>query len=183
MATVTHLREALAEVAGASDPEEDVLMLFLGGRSNRDGTMRISLPPLDLVQLSGPGLRSLLDEAGIRWRIIVLSVCTPGPFIDALADDNTVVIASAGDGAEPAECARGSEPVAFADAFFGEAMPRSTSVVAAFEAAKASLAAGGNAGSAPVLHVGAAIAGKLDAVKGRSGGLLVRAARRGDVRG
>ena len=32
----------------------------------------------------------LLDAAGIRWRIIVVSACYSGGFIDALQDDNTL---------------------------------------------------------------------------------------------
>jgi hypothetical protein len=178
IATITHLREALAEVAAASDPDEDVVMLYLGGRANPDGSMSVSLPPLDLVQLSGAGLRSLLDEQGFRWRVVVLSVCAPGPFIEALADDHTVVIANAGADAEVGECARRGEPVSFGDAFFNEAMPRTNSLTAAFELARSRLAdpeiAGGRR-NVPFLHIGAAIAGKLDSVKGRSGtGVMAR---------
>jgi hypothetical protein len=172
IATVTHLREALAEVAAASDPDEDVVMLYLGGRTNTDGSMSVSLPPLELVQLSAAGLRSLLDEQDFRWRIVVLSVCAPGPFIEALADDHTVVIANAAADAEVGECARRGEPVAFGDAFFNEAMPRTSSLPAAFEVAKSRLADPGFAGgrrNVPFLHIGAAIAGKLETVKGRSG--------------
>lgn len=179
MATVTHLREAIAEVAGASDPDEDVLMLYVAGRSNRDGTLRVALPPLDLVQLSGPGLRSLLDESGIRWRIVVLSVCTPGPFVEALADENTVVVANAAAGEDDAECARGGEPVSFGDAFYGEAMPRATSIAGAFDAARTLFGAAGQRSTTPVLHVGGAIAGKLDSIRGRTGGVMARAARAG----
>jgi hypothetical protein len=142
--------------------------------------MRVSLPPLDLVQLSGPGLRSLLDEAGMRWRVIVLSVCTPGPFISALADENTVVIANAPADADVGECAHRGEPVSFADTFFNESMPRSSSLTAAFENAKVRLSQAGPGGPSPVLHVGSAIAGRLESVRGRSGGVLAlsRAARR-----
>ena len=57
MATVTHLREALEEIASAINPDEDIVMVYLAGRSNADGSLRVSLPPLGLVQLTGPGLR------------------------------------------------------------------------------------------------------------------------------
>jgi hypothetical protein len=174
IASVTHLREALAEVAAASDPDEDVLMLYIGGRSNRDGTLRVSLPPLDLVQLSGAGLRSLLDDAGIRWRIVVLSVCNPGPFVEALSDESTVVIANSAGDVEVAECAQRGEPVSFGDAFFRDAMPRAGSIAAAFESAKAHLGAGQGSGTAH-LHVGSAIAPKLDSVRGRAAGVMARA--------
>lgn len=171
MASVSNLREALAEIAAAADPDEDVLMLYLAGRNNADGTMTVSLPPLDLVQLSGPGLRSLLDEAGFAWRVVVISTCAPASFIEALTDDRTMLIANATPGTDVAECARRGEPVAFGDAFFSEALPRSTSLPAAFESARRALAQSESSGAAlsvPFMQLGSEIARKLESVRGRS---------------
>jgi hypothetical protein len=179
MASVSNLREALAEIAAAADPDEDVLMLYLAGRNNADGTMTVSLPPLDLVQLSGAGLRSLLDEAGFAWRVVVISTCVPGPFIEALTDDRTMLIANAAPDTDVAECARRGEPVAFGDAFFNQALPRTTSLAAAFESARRALAHGEGVGAAhpvPLMHLGAEVARKLESVRGRStSGVTVRA--------
>lgn len=179
MASVSNLREALAEIAAAADPDEDVLMLYLAGRNNADGTMTVSLPPLDLVQLSGPGLRSLLDEAGFAWRVVVVSTCVPGSFIEALSDDRTMLIANAAPETDVAECARRGEPVAFGDAFFNEALPRSTSLPSAFESARRALAQSESSGAAhpvPFMHLGTEIARKLESVRGRStSGVTARA--------
>jgi len=162
-ATVTHLREAVQEIAAAGDPDEDVAMVYIAGRSNPDGSLVARLPPLGLVPLSGPGLAHLFRESGIRWRIVVLEVCYAKPFIDALADDDTLVVSAAGPDETPAGCERGGEPTAFGDAFFGKALEEARSITGAFEAARASLA---GRDATPVMHVGAAIAQRLEQLGG-----------------
>ncbi len=52
MATVTHLRETLKEMATAINPEDDVVMLYLAGPSERDGTLDVAMPPLELAPLA-----------------------------------------------------------------------------------------------------------------------------------
>ena len=155
MATVTHLRQALEEIGGAIDPDEDVVMIT-AGRSNPDGSILVSLPLLGLV-LSGAGLAHLLTQAGIRWRVVILAK-VPQAFHDALADESTLVFAAGGRGERAAGCAGTGEPTAFADALFGEALMQAASLPAAFEAAQRKVAA---RNPAPVLHVGAAIAEQL----------------------
>jgi hypothetical protein len=169
IASVTHLREALDEIAAASDPEEDVVMLFLAGRSNADGSMIVDLPPLGLVQLSGPGLASLLAQAGIRWRVIVIATCAPQSFVDALADAETLVMAAAGG------CDTGAEPPAFRDVLFGEALAGATTLPAALALAARRLAARGHA---PTMHVGEAIAGQLERLRHTGGARAALGGRR-----
>lgn len=177
IASVTHLREALEEIAAAGDPDEDVVMLHLAGRSNADGTMRVRLPPLGLVQLSGPGLASLLKQAGLKWRVIVVATCAPQGFVDALADANTLLIAASGATGQGEGCRRGDEPAAFADAVFGEALATAPTLPAAFAAAHRALA---ERGAAPVVHVGTAVGAQLARLRGLPAG---RAALAGRARG
>jgi hypothetical protein len=162
-ATVTHLREALEEIAGASDPDEDVAMVYVAGRSNPDGSVAASLPPLGLVPLSGAGLAHLFRESGIRWRIVVLEVCDAAPFLEALADDDTLVISAADAGETPAGCRGRGEPTAFGDAFFGKALANARSITGAFEAAKASLS---GRDATPVMRVGPGVAEQLQRLGG-----------------
>jgi hypothetical protein len=133
-------------------------MVYVAGRSNPDGTVTAHLLPLGLVPLSGPGLAHLFREAGIRWRIVVLEVCDAGPFLEALDDDDTVVISAADAGQAPAGCKGGGEPTAFGDAFFGKGIAGARSITGAFEAAKASLAAGE---ATPVMRLGRQIEARL----------------------
>jgi hypothetical protein len=169
IASVTHLREALEEIAAASNPDEDLVMLYLAGRSNADGSMTVSLPPLGLVQLTGPGLASLFRQAGLRSRVVVVATCAPEAFADALADEDTLLVAGG--------CRAGGDPAALGEALFGKALATAATLPTAIERAQATLAAQ----RLPVtVHVGESIGPQLARLRGAPGG---RASLRGRLRG
>jgi hypothetical protein len=144
MATVTHLRETLKEVAAAINPDEDIVLIYLAGPTDRDGNLGVRMPPLELAQLSPATLRSLLDEAGIRWRVVVVSACNSDGFVDALGDVETLVIAAAGTSGDA--CPHGAASTPLGDALFGDTLAGGDSIGKAIEAARdktgARLAAG-----------------------------------------
>jgi hypothetical protein len=170
-ATVTHLRKMLLEIGGFIDADDDVVMVYLTGTTGADHTLTAVNPPLELSSLSAQGLRQLLDAAGIRWRIIVMSSCAAGAWIDALKDDDTVVIASSAADVRGADCAAGLRPSVFGDVFFGEAMRKGEDVAHAFEAARKQLVA--RRAAEPVISIGPAIAERLKSLRQRGKGRVV----------
>ena len=173
-ATVSNLRETLAEIAAAADPDDDILMLYIGAAGGRRGRIDGTLPPLDLVALTPAGLKSLLDDAGFAWRIVIVAACYPGAYADVLADDHTAVIA-ASDGDRPSfGCAGRGDPTFFGDALFAQGFARSDSLAAAFDIARARVAARererGLAASNPVMRVGARIAPRIRHLRRFGGG-------------
>lgn len=172
MASVTHLREALEEIAAVSDPDEDIVMLYLAGRSNADGSMLVDLPPLGLVQLSGSGLASLLRQAGLRWRVVIVASCAPQAFVDALVDAQTLVFAAAAD--RSAHCAAGRDPAAFGEIVFDGALASAATIPAALAQAHKRLAA---KHAEPTIHVGAEIASQLARVRSAQGNRAAAGAR------
>jgi hypothetical protein len=174
MATVSHLREALEEIGSAIDADEDIVMVYVAGSSNADGSLRVSLPPLALVPLTGAGLAHLFTQAGIRWRIVVVATCVSQPFIDALADDQTLIIAAV---PRAAVCRDVGELTRFGDALFAEGLATSTPMAATFEAVRRRLE---RDGAAPTVHVGSAIAPQLARLRSTTG---TRASREHSVGG
>jgi hypothetical protein len=157
-ATVTHLRETLREIGGAIDAESDVVMVYIAGRGGASG-VDVVHPPLDLLALSPATLRALLDDAGIKWRIIVVSACRSDIFQQALADDTTVVLtASAGD---DAGCAIGRDGTPLGDALFGGGLAEHDAFAESLAAATQTLSV--KAASA-ALSIGPAIADVLKAL-------------------
>jgi len=158
MATVTNLRETLKEVAAAINPDEDVVMLYFAGPAAGDGSLDVAAPPLELLPLSPGVLRNLLDEAGIVWRIVVISSCHSAAFVDALQSETTLVLVAAGDDAVGG-CAVVNGATRLGGALFRDAMPQSDSLQKTFEAAQA----GAQPGAPPIgqLFIGSAIEGKL----------------------
>jgi Peptidase C13 family len=158
MATVTNLRETLKEIAAAIDTNEDVVMLYLAGPSDRDGSLQANLPPLELVPLSPAVLNTLFDEAGIVWRIVIVSSCRGEGFIEALKSDTTIVLVAAEDAG--GGCAGARDATRIGTTLFGDALTRADSLQKALEAAQAAVGGSGGAPGAK-LHIGPEIAAKI----------------------
>lgn len=165
-ATITNLRTVLLEIGDLIDADDDIVMVYLAGGSGPDHALTAVNPPLELVNLSPAGLKELLDAAGIRWRIVVVSTCYAGAWTDALADDDTIVVASSSRGAHGDDCEGGLAASRFGDAFFA-AMSRSNDLTAAFDTAKRRLVAIG--APAPVMTLGPAIAEHVKSLREHRG--------------
>jgi hypothetical protein len=113
-ATVTHLRRVLLEIGSAIDRDEDVVMLYLTAADADDHALAAEHPPLDLLPLTPDGLKQLLDAAEIRYRVVIVETCAAGAWLDALADEETMVLVSAPDDRRPAGCEGAATPSAFA---------------------------------------------------------------------
>jgi hypothetical protein len=173
-ATITNLRAALLEIGDLIDADDDIVMIYLAGSPGPGRTLAAVNPPLDLVDLSPAGLRQLLDAAGIRFRIIVVSTCEAGAWTDELADEETAVIASSAAGIRGDDCRGGLVASRFGDAFFG-AMAKTSDLGSAFDVAKKRLAAIG--APAPVLTLGPALAEHLKSLQQHRGPITTAAKR------
>jgi len=165
-ATVTNLRETLNEIGSAIDVEQDVVMVYLASHGSRDHVLTVSLPPLELVPLGAPALRGLLDASGIKWRIVVVSACYSGGFIDALKDDYTLILTASATNRRSFGCGNESDATYFGEALFQQGLAHAESILAAFEAARVRVAereaaAGFKPPSNPQVYVGPAMAAKL----------------------
>jgi hypothetical protein len=166
IATVSNLRAALTELGSAINPDQDVVMLYFTSHGRRDHTLEISLPPLELAQLSPTALRTMLDDAGIRWRIIVVSACYSGGFISALEDAQTIVMTASQSDRTSFGCGSRSDATYFGEALFEQGLARFDSMLTAFEIAKKRVAereaaSGFKPPSNPQISVGSAMAEKL----------------------
>ncbi len=177
-ATATNLRETLNEFAAIMDAEDDVVMVYLTGRGGPGARLAADLPPLSLIDLAPAGLKQLLDDAGIRWRIIVVAACYSAGYLKPLEDQYTLIITSGGPGDGAQNCAEGGEARRFGRALFQDGLGKGEDFTSAFEAARARLALPGPDGE-PQLFVGTAMAGKLKTLrKGGTSGTMVDARSR-----
>ncbi len=139
-ATVSNLRATLSEIGDIINPDEDVVMLYLSSHGTRDHKLSIEFPPLQLDALSPETLKQLLDDAGIKWRIIVVSACYSGGFIDPLKDDHTLIMTASAANRTSFGCGAESDATYFGDALFQHALRFEDSFVKAFEQAKKQIA-------------------------------------------
>ena len=165
IATVTSLRAALKRVASQMDVEEDVLVLFLTSHGSADHKFSLSLSPLQLRDLDPATLREVLDGSGIRNRVVIVSACYAGGFVEKLKEDRTLVIASAAPDRNSFGCSNEAEWTYFGQAYFNEALRKTRSFTRAFDEAVVAIEArekkGGHDPSRPMIWQGAIIRDKL----------------------
>jgi hypothetical protein len=137
MATVTSIRQALNAIGARMDREQDILFLFLTSHGSAEHELSLNQTGIDLRDLPAKELGALLKESGIRWKVVVVSACYSGGFIEALQDERTLVITAARRDRRSFGCADENDFTYFGRAFFKESLPKSRSFVEAFRRAEA----------------------------------------------
>lgn len=168
LATVTSIRESLAVMGDTMDVEEDVLFLFLTSHGTRDHRFVLDHNGLNLPDLTPSALSQALDESGIQWRVLIVSACYSGGFIDALEGERTLVITAARHDRVSFGCSDEAEFTEFSRAYFKRALTGTESFRELFRRTRALVrewerALGVAEHSEPQMSVGAEIAAHLDA--------------------
>lgn len=167
LATLPNLRAGLAGIASRMDTAEDVLVLFATSHGSQDHVLLVDLDPVPLAQIEPQDLRSALDDAGIRWRVVVVSACYSGGFVDALRDARTLVITAARRDRSSFGCGVDSQITWFGKAFLAQALNQTTDFRQAFAIASKQVRAwelaDGETPSIPQMDAGELIGKKLDA--------------------
>jgi len=163
------LRHALNALSQRMNVDEDVLILALSSHGSEDGTVSVSSDlgywrDLDATELAG-----MLQESGIRWRVIVVSACFAGSFIEPLRNDSTIILTAAAADRTSFGCSDDNDLTYFGEAFYRDALPKAANLHAAFDAARAAIlereTQEGMTPSNPQAHFGAAIEKKLAAIE------------------
>jgi len=171
VATASNLRSTLAHLGNTINTEEDIVLLHIVTHGSSDYRLVLDLPPLELAQLTPSALARMLADSGIKWKVIVISACFSGGFIEPLKDDNTLIITAADAFHSSFGCDYESDYTWFSQAFYDEALSDTFSFVEAFEAAKEDVGererAEGFPSSNPQMFAGNAIRKKLAALEKR----------------
>jgi hypothetical protein len=131
-----HLGAALAQVSELMNKDEDVLVLYLTshghwatGVSFRDGERATGN--------IGPGrLATMLNDVGIKNRLIIVSACYSGVFIPALQSDTTITMTAASSEKPSFGCRAENDWTFFGDALINNAMRQPSPSPDAFAAAR-----------------------------------------------
>ncbi len=136
LASVSGLDQAVRLIASRMVIDEDVLVVMLTSHGSEDG-LEISNGSLPLRQLAPADLREVLDGAGIKWRVVIVSACYAGVFLDALKNDTTVIVTAADAHHSSFGCDDSRELTWFGEAFLRDSLPTAASFEAAFQQAAA----------------------------------------------
>lgn len=134
-ASPSNISAALGKIGSIIDPNEDLVVLFVTSHGSEEGAaireagrMQATLRPRHL--------RDLLQQAGIRQRVVIVSACFSGVFIAPIADPDTIVITAAAPNRSSFGCRPENEWTFFGDAYFNHAVRGGATMLAAFDQAK-----------------------------------------------
>jgi hypothetical protein len=137
LASVSGLRYALRGLGARMNLDRDVLFLSVSSHGVPDAAIAVSNSRLPLDDLTDEDLGKALAESGIHWRVIIISACYAGAFIDSLKNPQTIVIAAAAADRTSFGCSNDRELTYFGEAFYRDALPGSRTLRGAFEKAAA----------------------------------------------
>ncbi|QSQ43752.1 peptidase C13 [Xanthomonas translucens pv. translucens] len=164
-ASYDNLADTLQRIGKLMDRREDALLLFLTSHGTEQHELYMQFGPgedADYDTITPKELRGLLDDAGIRNRVIVLSACYSGGFVPALKSPDTLIITAARRDRSSFGCGNTASATYFGRAWLIDALARTTDFVESYRLATAEISAReraqGEAPSYPQLYVGARIA-------------------------
>jgi hypothetical protein len=169
LATATFLGEALQAIAARMDRDEDVLFLYVSTHGSEAGAWSMDNPPLRLEAMDAARLRVMLDAAGIRWRVLVISACYSGTALAPLSDPYTAVLTAADSHNPSFGCGNAFDFTWFADGLFNHGLAHTPLLREAFARASLWIAArereSGFAPSNPQIAIGGEMARRLPEIE------------------
>ncbi len=160
-----NLKVSIKETAKLMNIDEDMLVLFLSSHGTIDHYLLANFPPFKLNNLNADTINSALNAAGIKWRIIIISACYSGGFIEPLIDPYTLLITAANAERNSFGCGHDGQYTYFGEAYFEKGLKQTGSFIRAFEVAKKIIFdkenEQGYKNSEPQIRVGVEIKSKL----------------------
>lgn len=135
-ASAANLERAIAGVGEVMNRDEDVLFLFLTSHGSQEHELEVNNPPLELDVVTPESLRLMLKKGGIGWKVVVVSACYAGGYIDPLKDEQSLIITAADATHESFGCGFGEKFTWFGEAYLDQALRESYSFTGAFQTAR-----------------------------------------------
>ena len=140
LATRENLRRALQALAERSGPE-DLLFIHLTSHGSPEHALQLELPRLELFDLTPGELNELLLPLADRYKVLVISACYAGGFIEPLLDERTLLMTAARADRASFGCAEENDYTYFGQALYAEALQQTDDLEAAFTLAYEAVAA------------------------------------------
>jgi len=161
LANLPNLQHALRGLAETIDQDQDVVFVYLSSHGSQDATIAADFSGVWPNDISAGDVRGAFDAAGIRWRVIIVSACYSGSFIEALRSPETLVITAAAADRASFGCGHKNAWTYFGEAYFAESLTKTHDLVAAFALARTVIekreTAEGKLPSRPQIALGSAI--------------------------
>jgi len=134
MATRTSLERTLETLAERMD-DEDILFVYMTSHGSEDHRFVLDFNDLALPDLSAEELGEMLGASDINWKVVVVSACYAGGFIEPIRDENTMVITAAASDRTSFGCSDEADLTYFGRAYLADSLSRTDDFQSAFDTA------------------------------------------------
>ena len=121
LANGPNLSAVLEGMAARMGPE-DLLFLHVTTHGSSDHELSVSFENLGLNDLSAEEFAEIVGGAGLPWRVVVVSACFSGGFIQSLKSPRTMVITAASARRTSFGCENGRDYTYFGAAFYRDSL-------------------------------------------------------------
>jgi Peptidase C13 family len=136
-ATPDNLKKALDHIGTLIDPAEDMVFIHFASHGGSDGKLAANFWPVQIDALTAPAIRTMLDDANIPLRVISVSACYSGSWIEPLRTQGTLIMTASDADHTSYGCGSKSDLTFFTRAVFSEQLSLHTrSFEAALNAAR-----------------------------------------------
>jgi hypothetical protein len=133
--SITNLTLALARIAELMDPREDVLILYSTSHGAKYGVVYHDADD-GFGILSPTRFAKILNDLGIKNRLLIISACYSGVFVPALQSPTTALFTAASDSRPSFGCAADNDWTFFGDAMINHAFRKPQPLKAASDEAR-----------------------------------------------
>lgn len=166
LATKSNLNLVIQHIGNLINPKEDILFLYLTSHGSKQQKLSVKFMPLRLNAIEPHYLKESLDSSGIKYRVLVISACYSGLFIEPLKDDHTMILTSSASDKKSFGCSHESDFTYLGKAIFEEQLKDSFNFIDAFRKAIESIKnremTENLEPSEPQLYIGKKIESKLE---------------------
>jgi Peptidase C13 family len=131
IASATNLKALAAGLKSKINLERDVIVLFITSHGTRD-LLSVDQYPIPFNQITPTDIKQTLEATGARNRLVIISACFSGSFIDDLKDENTAVITAASEDRTSFGCSNERDWTFFTNALFNHGFRKSRDIKQAF---------------------------------------------------
>ena len=121
LANGPNLESILNGMARKMGPE-DLLFLHMTSHGSKDHKFSVLFESMRLNDLSAKRLGEIVNGAGLPWRVVVVSACFSGGYIDDLKSPRAMVITAASASRTSFGCENGREYTYFGEAYYRDSL-------------------------------------------------------------
>ncbi|MDO6747872.1 C13 family peptidase [Gilvimarinus sp. 1_MG-2023] len=136
LATAGNLEATVAKLSQVMQPEEDILLLYITSHGSQEHEFSLAAPSHDFLDITPESLTAALAPLAATPKVLIISACYSGGFIDQLKAPQHLVLTAARHDRTSFGCGDADTMTYFGRAYFSKALPETNSFVKAFAKAK-----------------------------------------------